>query len=119
MEGSTSADHTTQNAQNTQHTQNTQNAQDAQDAQGGAARKALKVKKAAPKQPKARPKARPFRRVAGADLASRIVEMQRKLDLLKSKSNLLEDRLTLHKEEQDLRIAESTGTSANDTGEQN
>jgi hypothetical protein len=78
MEGSTSADHTTQNAQNTQNTQNTQNAQDAQDAQGGAARKALKVK-----------------------------------------SNLLEDRLTLHKEEQDLRIAESTGTSANDTGEQN
>ena len=46
-----------------------------------------------------RPRPRPYRRVADSDLTSRISDMQRKLELLKSKANLLEDRLDQHQEE--------------------
>ena len=81
-------------------------------------------KRGAPRKPPRepappRPKPRPYRRVTDSDLTSRISDMQRKLELLKSKSNLLEDRLIQHEAEKQQRTEDTNGAVQQDTKSDN
>lgn len=74
----------------------------------------------APKEPAApRPKPRPYRRVTDGDLTSRISDMKRKLELLKSKANLLEDRLDQHEAEKNQRTESNDSIVEHDTKSDN
>ena len=53
---------------------------------------------------KPRPAARPFKRLDGALLNQRVLEMEQRLNVLKSKEVLMADRLSEHKKEQALRL---------------